>query len=137
MIAPTKSTAVSRAGAPRRLVRSYSQALRIYRALKRYGSLHVAAPLCGVSRSWAQEWAADDPYVAYIFERASAVFTARSIAALQTERDAVLAQSHRFVAARRCQDFRDDKGRVEKALDKVTRTLVRFSHSERAKAVRE
>lgn len=108
--------------------------LRLVRHLEQVGSLHVAAPLCGVSRAWCQEWAQEDERVAMAFERASARYTARSIRRLQWETDAVLAMSHRFVAARRCPDFREEKGKAEKEFEKAVRRLVRFGVAERPKA---
>lgn len=108
--------------------------LRLVRHLERVGSLHVAAPLCGVSRAWCQEWAQEDDRVAMAFERASARYTARSIRRLQHETDAVLAMSHRFIAARRCPDFREDKGKAEKEFEKAVRRLVKFHVAQPPKA---
>jgi hypothetical protein len=107
---------------------------RIAAQLEETGTLYVAAPLCGVSRSWVQEWAAEDDRVQRAIDRATARFVRGSIRRLQFETDPVLAQSHRFIAARRCPDFREEKSQDAKALTKVARALVRFERAPRPEA---
>ena len=134
MIAPNPQQPVNRGGAPRRIPRTKRLLKRLTRHLREIGTLYVAAPLCGVSRSWVQEWAAEDEHVAKSIELATAQYVATSIRRLQLETDPVLAMSHRFIAARRCPDFREEKSADAKALTKVARALVRFERAPRPEA---
>ncbi len=100
-------------------------AVAIARDIQETGSLGIAAPLHGVSRPWCEKWAHEDPRVASLFARALARFLRDKVRRVVECKDAVLAQSYRFILARRCPDYREPKSAIEDALNRAVNS-VRF-----------
>lgn len=120
MIAP--ATAVG--GPP--IPRTRGRAKRILSHYAKNGSMQISAGLVGVSEAWVWKWAKDDERFARRIDRALAVFLNGAATKLPGETNPVLAQSLRYILARRCKEYRQERGPVEKAVAEVIRRTVVF-----------
>lgn len=121
MIAPAPRAAGGRPPIPR----TPKLARRILRGIAETGSVQIAAGLVGRPRSWVENWAKDDERFGDRLRRAISLYLAPIARGLLVETDAVRAQSLRFILARRCEEFRQEKGPLEVAAEQLVRN-VRF-----------